>query len=596
MKNKNVFIVFSFVWALMATGQSLDTITDNLQSPAVLDILSNRPIVNNRNSDPQESKVIPKGAEQKRNVRRKTVTEKAPQEKSILMRAITQFAPEDQFNVSAFRELTYEISDYTTQNIELPGVLGERVRTGDGSVELIKEKTIVRLELDTAGIAGDIGFFERLVYNTLDLDLAKDEVSVKIWEFPYSAARKAKKVKQTSENNTQAAEVLVVDDIEESGPSIFTKWWFWVALAVLLGLIIFLIIRFRKGKNNVEDDDLSIDNSSFKKMSLNALDKAPVSLEKSEFKKLLVESPESVSLFMENIIETGQEEALTVFAMLAKPYPDLVGQMKPHMSYSSYLMLLNKVDEDIEEKIDPDTQDKFLLTFNNTVKALSNEKNSVDKTPDHKVFGFLTQLNDIQIFKLIEGDKPELSSVLFAQLPDDRKLKIMELLDAVERGEMLLKLTDMSRLPLSVIRDIGQRYAKKAKEMAGLYNIDIDGIGAIINTLDELEENKQKEILETMLQNDLDKGQIVEQKFIGFFNLHKMDQEILQNALMDFETEELLNALFGADNATVEAILNTRPPREGEMIRSELESGKTVSNISRAKARKSILARVRKFV
>ena len=164
MKNKNVFIVFSFVWARMATGQSLDTITDNLQSPAVLDILSNRPIVNNRNSDPQESKVIPKGAEQKRNVRRKTVTEKAPQEKSILMRAITQFAPEDQFNVSAFRELTYEISDYTTQNIELPGVLGERVRTGDGSVELIKEKTIVRLELDTAGIAGDIGFFERLVY------------------------------------------------------------------------------------------------------------------------------------------------------------------------------------------------------------------------------------------------------------------------------------------------------------------------------------------------------------------------------------------------------------------------------------------------
>jgi len=600
MKNKNVLIIFSFVWALIATGQSLDTITENLQSPAVLDILSSRPIVNNRNSEPQESKVKPKGAEQKRNVRRKTVTEKAPQAKAILSRAISEFAPEDQFNVSAFRELTYEISDYTTQNIELPGVLGDRVRTGDGSVELIKEKTIVRLELDTAGIAGDIGFFKRLVYNTLDLDLNKDEVSVKIWEFPYSAARKAKKVKESApEINTQAPEVVVteeVEEVEESTPSIFSAWWFWVALAALLGLIVFLIIRFRKGRNKVDDDELSIDNSSFKKMSLDALDKAPVSLKKSEFKKLLVESPESVSLFMENIIESGQEEALTVFAMLAKPYPDLVGQLKPHMSYSSYLMLLNKVDEDIEEKIDPDTQDKFLLTFNNTVKALSNEKSSVDKTPDHKVFGFLTQLNDIQIFKLIEGDKPELSSVLFAQLPDDRKLKIMELLDEVERGELLLKLTDMSRLPLSVIRDIGQRYAKKAKEMAGLYNIDIDGIGAIINTLDELEENKQKEILETMLQNDLDKGQIVERKFIGFFNLHKMDREVLQNAMMDFETEDLLNALFGADEATVEAILSTRPPREGEMIRSELESGKTVSNISRAKARKAILARVRKFV
>lgn len=593
MRNKKLFTVVTLAWVLLGYAQPLDTITNNLQSPAVLDILSNRPIVNNRsNTAPQESKVKPKGAEQKRNVRRKTVTEKAPQAKAILARAIAQFAPEDQFNVSAFRELTYEISDYTTQNIELPGVLGDRVRTGDGSVELIREKTIVRLELDTAGIAGDIGFFERLVYNTLDLDLSKDEVSVKIWEFPYSAARKAKRDKKVE--NTASTEVVIVE--EEQGPSIFTKWWFWVVVALLLGLIIFLILRFRKKKGSDDEEDLSIDNSSFKKMSLTALDKAPVSLKKSEFKKLLVESPESVSVFMENIIETGQEEALTVFAMLAKPYPDLVGQLKPHMSYSSYLMLLNKVDEDIEEKIDPDTQDKFLLTFNNTVKALSNEKNSVDKTPDHKVFGFLSQLNDIQIFKLIEGDKPELSSVLFAQLPDDRKLKIMELLDDIERGEMLLKLTDMSRLPLSVIRDIGQRYAKKAKEMAGLYNIDIDGIGAIINTLDELEENKQKEILETMLQNDLDKGQIVEKKFIGFFNLHKLDQEILQNALMDFETEDLLNALFGADPATIEAILSTRPPREGEMIRSEIESGRTVSNASRAKARKAILTRVRKFV
>ena len=593
MRNKKIFTIVTLAWVLLGYAQPLDTITNNLQSPAVLDILSNRPIVNNRSSaKPQESKVKPKGVEQKRNVRRKTVTEKEPQAKAVLARAISQFAPEDQFNVSAFRELTYEISDYTTQNIELPGVLGDRVRTGDGSVELIREKTIVRLELDTTGIAGDIRFFERLVYNTLDLDLRKDDVSVKIWEFPYSAARKAKREKKVE--NTAATEGLVIE--EEQAPSIFTRWWFWVALATLIGLMVFFILRNRRKKNLVEDEDLSIDNSSLKRMSLSALDKAPMSLKKGEFKKLLVESPESVSVFMENIIDTGQDEALTVFAMLAKPFPDLVGQLKPHMTYSSYLMLLNKVDEDVEEKIDPDTQDKFLLTFNNTVKALSNEKNSVDKTPDHKVFGFLSQLNDIQVFKLIEGDKPELSSVLFAQLPDDRRLKIMEFLDDVERGEMLLKLTDMSRLPLSVIRDIGLRYAKKAKEMAGLYNIDIDGIGAIINTLDELEENKQKEILETMLQNDLDKGQIVEQRFVGFFNIHKLEQEILQNALMDFETEDLLNALFGADKATIDAVLSTRPPREGDMIRSEIESGRTVSNASRAQARKAILNRIRNFV
>lgn len=590
MKMKLLYITLGCLLFVSNTAQNLDTITENYEKPAVLDILSARAKVSNQtrfNESPsQVQSTTPK---RKNNIRRKVITEKAPQEKATIIRAISGFAPRDQFNVSAFKELTYEISDYTSQNISLPGVLGERVQNGNGTVELISIKTLVRLEMDTTGIEGDIDFFERLVYNTLDLNLSKDEVSVKIWEFPYSEARRAKKTNIISVMSPDA----VNNASEENEWNLFSEWWFWVILGVLVigtGIFIFFI---RNGK--VKDDALHIENTEFKKMSLSALGKAPVSLKKAEFKKLLVEAPESVAMFMENIVETLQEEALTIFGLLAKPHLDLIGQLKPHMSYSAYLMLLNKIDEDIEAKIDPDSQDKFLLTFNNTVKAMSNEKNSVEKTPDHKIFGFLTQLNDIQVFKLIEGDKPELSSVLFAQLPNDRKLVVMDFLEDIERGELLLKLTDMSRLPLSVIREIGQRYAKKAKEMAGLYNIDIDGIGAIIDTLDELEENKQKQILETMLQNDLDKGQIVEDKFIGFFNIHKLDQQVLQNALMDFETDILLNALFGADKKTVEAILKIRPPREGEMIKSELESGRTVSNASRSMARKEMLNKLRKF-
>lgn len=585
------FCTLGLVLSLVSIkAQSLDTITSNLNTPAVLDILNERRATPKKRSLKPTNEARPVSSVRKNNVRRKTVTEKATEEKIAIIKSVERFAPRDQFNVSASKELTYEISDYTSQDIELPGVLGDRVQTADGSVELVRVKTIVRLEIDTTGIGGDIDFFERLVYNTLDLDLAKDKVSVRIWDFPYAEARKQKKVSSV-ENST----VVAQEEVPIEPQPIYTNLWFWIAVgagSLLLGLLVFFLIKRRKTD---EVEDLHIEAGEFKKMSLSALDKVPVSLKKSEFKKLMIESPESVAMFMENIIDTQQDEALTIFGLLAKPYPDLVGQLKPHMSYSSYLMLLNKIDEDIEEKIDPDSQDKFLLTFNNTVKAMSNEKNSVEKTPDHKIFGFLDQLNDIQVFKLIEGDKPELSSVLFAQLPDVRRMKVMDLLDEVERGEMLLKLTDMSRLPLSVIREIGQRYAKKAKEMAGLYNIDIDGIGAIINTLDELEENKQKSILETMLQNDLNKGQVVEQKFIGFFNLHKMEPEVLQNAFVDIETETLLNALFGADETIVMAVLATRPPREGEMIKSELESGKTVSNTARSKARKEMLNLVRKY-
>jgi|TARA_B110000908_G_C10266015_1_gene464058 hypothetical protein len=587
-----LYIVLMVLMAIpVAKAQTTDTISKNTNRPAVLDLLGR-----NNGSNPKSIGSLPisKGRQTTPPKKsKKTVTNSAPREKSILTRALSDFVPTDQFNISVIKDEIYEITEYSTEGIRLPGVLVDGKPETQQTIELKEERFAVRLEIDTTGVQGDIGFFERLMYNTLDLNLSKDKVTVKIWDFPYAEVNKPKKrIKAT---NTEL--VYTPSPEEESAASYYLKqWWTWLIVIVILGLIIFLIVRGRKGKNEEDEGELVIDNSSFRKMSLSAMDKAPISLKVNEFKKLLVENPEAVSSFMENIIETGQEDATTVFSTLSKPFPDLVSRLKPHMSYSTYLTLLNKIDEDIEEKIDPDTKDKFLLTFNNTVRAIANEKNSIEKTPDHKIFGFIEQLNDVQIFKLIEKDKPELASVLFAQLPDDRKLKIMDLLDHVQRSEILLKLTDMSRLPLSVIKEIGQRYAKRAKEMAGLYNIDIDGIGAIISTLDELEENKQRELLETMLQNDLDKGQIVEQKFVGFFNIKKLEETVVQNALMDIETQDILNALFNADNETVESLLKARPPREREMIRSELEAGNTISNKQRAASRKIILNQIRKFV
>ena len=587
-----LYIVLMVLMAIpVAKAQTTDTISKNTNRPAVLDLLGR-----NNGSNPKSIGSLPisKGRQTTPPKKsKKTVTNSAPREKSILTRALSDFVPTDQFNISVIKDEIYEITEYSSEGIRLPGVLVDGKPETQETIELKEERFAVRLEIDTTGVQGDIGFFERLMYNTLDLNLSKDKVTVKIWDFPYAEVNKPKKrIKAT---NTEL--VYTPSPEEESAASYYLKqWWTWLIVIVILGLIIFLIVRGRKGNNEEDEGELVIDNSSFRKMSLSAMDKAPISLKVNEFKKLLVENPEAVSSFMENIIETGQEDATTVFSTLSKPFPDLVSRLKPHMSYSTYLTLLNKIDEDIEEKIDPDTKDKFLLTFNNTVRAIANEKNSIEKTPDHKIFGFIEQLNDVQIFKLIENDKPELASVLFAQLPDDRKLKIMDLLDHVQRSEILLKLTDMSRLPLSVIKEIGQRYAKRAKEMAGLYNIDIDGIGAIISTLDELEENKQRELLETMLQNDLDKGQIVEQKFVGFFNIKKLEETVVQNALMDIETQDILNALFNADNETVESLLKARPPREREMIRSELEAGNTISNKQRAASRKIILNQIRKFV
>ena len=183
MMKRLLILAYLIIVPQFAFSQSVDTITNNTKKPPVLDLLNGRASSNRlsrQNTPVRKSKPIEK------KTRTKTVTDKAPREKAVLIRALSEYVPTDQFNVSVFNELEYRISEYSETNIELPGLLNEQIERGDGGVELSSKKTIVRLEIDTAGISGDINFFERLVFNTLDLDLYEDEVAVKIWNFPYS--------------------------------------------------------------------------------------------------------------------------------------------------------------------------------------------------------------------------------------------------------------------------------------------------------------------------------------------------------------------------------------------------------------------------
>ncbi|MBT5151161.1 MAG: hypothetical protein HOM43_02150, partial [Flavobacteriales bacterium] len=275
MKIKIIYISIGCLFFVSNPAQNLDTITSNYTKPAVLDILSERSVVQNKSrrteNPPQVETTSPK---KRNNIRRKVITEKAAEEKSVLIRALSAFAPRDQFNISAFKELTYEISDYTSQNIQLPGVLGERVQNGDGTVELVSVKTLVRLEIDTTAIEGDIDFFERLVFNTLDLSLTKDEVTVKIWEFPYAAAQKAKKNKLIEDRNGAEAEVF--DQNSEQTIPWYSFWWIWVLIGVLLLSIILLFLFLRKRKKK-KGEELTLDGDGVKKMTSIALDKAPIS-------------------------------------------------------------------------------------------------------------------------------------------------------------------------------------------------------------------------------------------------------------------------------------------------------------------------------
>ena len=602
------------------SGQNvrLDTIEKSTESPSLLELIKSgtRTGQNGTSSEDKDEK------EYIYNIKN------LDGEKLLVSQELARYVDKNDFSVDVRLEEVYVRKKVKrNESIDgLPGVL-QRVSREKSLNLLVDSRTQVFITLNKAKVDENTAFFKRLVANNLSLNPSTDFIQIDYINFPEfrlgelgndpsSGAQNLVPTSEYVEEDPLLELVLEEDQTpnkeilkEEEQNTMFDNLWLWIAgifLLLVVGAALLIRRKRRKAKlaaaiaeeNGTMEElekSLSVSNNKLKKIASEAFDNSSPNLKRSEFKKLLIETPESVGTFMNAMIENQEIEGLIFFSSLARPFPDLVALLKPYMEYSAYLTMLNQIDSPEEDKLDAESMDKFLLTFNSTVRALSNEKLAF-KDEKQNVFGFLNQLSNYQIVQLIRGDRPELSSVLFSQLDQKRRMSLLELVEDNDRSEILMKVVELQRLPLSVIKEIGIRYARKAQELVGLENIDIDGNKALIETLDEYDASKQKKLIDDIMASDLDRGQLIEQRFIGFYNLHKIEKDILRNALSIFETDILINACYGLEKKPLDAILESRPPRERDMIESEISSGNRIASDIVRKARKAILDEVRKYI
>jgi flagellar motor switch protein FliG len=563
------------------------------------------------------------------------------EERRKLENRFSAYINERFFNVAVRKIVGYEDGSYATAQSELPGVLNV-VRKN--LPKIVSERFEIIVDVDTSSTKGDYQFFYNLISGIIPVE-SDDIVKINFWKFPQAflkdvpklpsreellaelksendlskqAAAAEQAMPQQQQPNQNAPQVesentqlegllerLLERDMElkeEVKPPEEEKvdnlpWVIVIALAtiIVLGLLFYLLFR-SKSQNKKEDeiDNMELSSVGLKKIAEGVFDENRPSMKKDEFKTHLLENPAAVAAFLNSIIEQNNDEALSVFAHLARPFQDLVAMTKPFMLYNNFLLVLSKLDQPGDEKIDSNSIDKFLVTFNSAVKVLSNSQSDTTEIRGGKIFGFLDQLSDNQISSLLSGDKPELASVVFAQLNRDRKLAVLENIDPELRSEILIALSDIKKMPLSVIKEVGIRYSKKAREVAGLEDVKIDGIKALVETLDELDSKKQSDIIDTMRANNLEKGERLEKMFIGINGLIRVSEVSLRAALSDLQTDTVIRALHGITPEEVEHILQARPPRERELIKSELEVPATFTAAEQISARKLVLQNVRK--
>ena len=106
------------------------------------------------------------------------------------------------------------------------------------------------------------------------------------------------------------------------------------------------------------------------------------------------------------------------------------------------------------------------------------------------------------------------------------------------------------------------------------------GVENIIPILENLPVNEQKRYIEQLKLTGSPIGDILEKEFFTIDQIPELDEEVIKNGIASIDTTTLLEALIGLDRDSIEKLLITRPKREQQLIRLELEAlnGDTVGS------------------
>tara|TARA_R110002124_G_scaffold282274_2_gene457296 strand:+ start:7966 stop:9783 length:1818 start_codon:yes stop_codon:yes gene_type:complete len=373
---------------------------------------------------------------------------------------------------------------------------------------------------------------------------------------------------------------------------------------LLLGAIVWLLLRNPKGDNSSELDGLS---EEIKAIQEGLKAKRP-SDELREFKSdkqakfeeekmfiinRTVSRPEVVAGLVESWMEEDEDEGLVkAVRAIFSTDPKLIDVLQPYLSEMSHELILYGLTN--IETIPVKEKAEEVSEFKKKLLALKASKKEGDS--ENHLFEFLKQLTDQQLLHLIRSESDDMIAILLAQLPGERSSYVLQKIEEEKRIPIVLKMGKIANIPISIYKKVAAHFSSKALSVSDMKYVAADGIESILNTIDSLPIQDQQPFVNSIAEKDLKLAKKIRKYFVAFEDLPSIEDEILQSALEESTTDQIIRALYKAPEPIKQKVLSVRPKRERELIESELSNLQEVTSLEVEESRKKILFLIRNLI
>ncbi len=199
------------------------------------------------------------------------------------------------------------------------------------------------------------------------------------------------------------------------------------------------------------------------------------------------------------------------------------------------------------------------------------------------------------VAELIRNEHPQIIAIVLSYLDSDQAAEVLQQLPERTRADVIMRIATLDGVQPAALQELDEILEKQLSGGSSVQSSAIGGVKVAANILNMVDGTIEGKIMESLRNSDADTAQKIQDKMFVFENLLDVDDRGIQTLLREVQTDSLLLALKGADEALKEKIFANMSKRAAEMLRDDLEAKGPVRLSEVEAAQKEILSVARRL-
>ena len=188
-------------------------------------------------------------------------------------------------------------------------------------------------------------------------------------------------------------------------------------------------------------------------------------------------------------------------------------------------------------------------------------------------FSFLRQVEPRDLLNFLQGEHPQVVSLILAYLPTDPGSTILGGLPDEIQAEVAVRMAIMERTSPDVIVEIEDAMRARLGSIFSPRQAQLEatgGIEAVVELLRKVDLATEKAILEGLESTDPDTANEIKKRMFVFENVTLLDDRSIQRVLREVDGKDLGTALKGATEEVSNRVLSNMSERASKMLEDDM--------------------------